>query len=294
MQQNIIVVFVIRAGRILHETRLPASITLLFSMPNLQINLSFCLSLWYDNGIPKQRMVGLPMTRFMKRILTLWLIICLLPAFSLAEEEAYPPYPTALQINVEYENWTAENGLATEVGLPHTCRRDVDKVLLQAQQELWAAALPLVSETDTLEMIPTYRVSGTSWAGFLLTSRVIREIQVPGGNNYDETIFLAHRVLTYDMNTGTPLTLADVFPESSPAWQMIAQEAEKQLRAYWPDQARDESYIAEEYLPALRRTAAGAGSALACDRRKKSAGSDQSVLSGLPRAHHRSGVRSDG
>lgn len=187
------------------------------------------------------------MKQFRKRMLALWMLLCLLPAFSVAEETkvtAFPPYPAALQIRVEYEEWTAEDGRATEVGIPVTCRRDVDKALRQAQQELWADALPHMEADDTLEMIPTYRVSGTSWAGFLLTARVVRVIDVKGGNDYDETVYLAHRVLTYDMQTGAPLTLADVFPQGSKAWQMIAQEAEKQLRSYWPAYRRNEEAIA--------------------------------------------------
>ena len=188
------------------------------------------------------------MKQFWKRMLALWMMMCLLPVFSMAEEAKvtdYPPYPAALQISVVYEEWTAEDGRTAEVGIPVTCRRDVDKALRQAQQELWADALQHAQPSDTLEMIPTYRVSGTSWAGFLLTARVIRVIEVTGGNDYDETVYLAHRVLTYDMQTGAPLTLADVFPQGSAAWQIIAQEAEKQLCAYWPDLPRDKSYIAE-------------------------------------------------
>jgi len=187
------------------------------------------------------------MKHLTKRLLALWLILCLLPVFSAAAENdaSVPGYPGTLQIRVIYEEWSAEDGRVTEVGLPVTCRRDVDKALRQAQQELRTDALQHIGENDTLEMIPTYRVSGTSWAGFLLTARVVRVVEVTGGNDYDETVYLSHRVLTYDMQTGTPLTLADVFPEESAAWQMIAQEAEKQLRAYWPDQPRDEDYIAQ-------------------------------------------------
>lgn len=186
------------------------------------------------------------MKQFWKRMLALWMMLVLLPVFSIAEETeatSYPPYPAALQISVVYEEWTAEDGRVTEVGIPVTCRRDVDKVLRKAQRELWAEALAHAETTDTLEMIPTYRVSGTSWAGFLLTARVVREIDVPGGNNYDETAYLAYRVLTYDMRTGTPLTLADVFADDSKAWEMIAQEAQKQLYAYYPDQPRNENVI---------------------------------------------------
>ena len=186
------------------------------------------------------------MKRFGKRLLALWMMICLLPVLAVAEEEAapsYPAYPEKLQIAVEYETWTAENGLTTEAGIPVTCRRDVNKVLRRAQQELWQETLKHAAETDEVEMMATFRVSGEDWAGFLLTGRVVREINVKGGNDYDETVYLTHRVFTYDMRTGTALTLADVFPQDSEAWGMIAQEAEKQMRAFYADEVHNEEAI---------------------------------------------------
>lgn len=179
------------------------------------------------------------MNRFWKQVTTLWLVLCLLPVFAVAQqnEEAiqYPPYPEKLQMVVEYEEWTADDGRTARVGLPVTCRRDVNRVLRATQNELWLDALSHAEAEDEVEMMATFRVSGEDWAGFLLTGRVVREIHVKGGNDYDETIYLAHRVLTYDMRTGTPLTLADVFPEGSEAWQQIAAEAEKQFSAYYPE-----------------------------------------------------------
>lgn len=38
----------------------------------------------------------------------------------------------------------------------------------------------------------------------------------------------------YDMETGVRLTLRDVFPEDSPAWDMLAQAVREQLNAYYP------------------------------------------------------------
>ena len=189
------------------------------------------------------------MMRFLaRRMLAFWLMICLLPAAAMAQEETepqYPPYPAELQMVVEYEEWTAEDGRIAEVGIPVTCREDVNRTLRAAQQELWADALQHAEETDEVEMMATFRVSGESWAGFLLTGRVIREIYVKNGNDYDETVYLAYRVLTYDMQSGETLTLADVFPQGSEAWGMIARAAEKQLLAYYPDQPHDEDYIAQ-------------------------------------------------
>lgn len=187
------------------------------------------------------------MKRFWTRWMALWLLLCLLPAAVMAEEEAaaYPPYPEELQMVVAYEEWTAEDGHVSEVGVPVTCREDVNAILRAAQQEIWTDALLHAEAADQLEMMATFRVSGESWAGFLLIGRVIRVIDVKGGNDYDETVYLTHRMLSFDMQTGTALTLADVFPQESEAWGMIAQEAEKQLRAYYPDQPRNEEAIAQ-------------------------------------------------
>lgn len=180
----------------------------------------------------------------LKRLTALCLLLCLLPVYALAEQEkAYPPYPAELQMTVAYEEWTAEDGRTFDVGIPVTCRDDVNAALRTAQQELWAEALAHAAETDALEMMATFRVSGESWAGFLLTGRVIREIGAKGGNRCDETVYLTHRVFSFDMLSGETLTLADVFPQESEAWGMIADEVGKELRTYYADQPRNEETI---------------------------------------------------
>ena len=184
------------------------------------------------------------MKHFWKRLLAGWMAICLLPVMALAEKTVqYPPYPQELQMVVEYEEWTAPDGSVYEVGLPVTCREDVNAALREAQQALWSDVLLHAQPEDDVQMTATFRVSGESWAGFLLMGRVVHEVDVKGGNNYDDTVYLAHRVFTWDMQTGTALTLADVFPENSDAWQLIAAEAGKQLHAYYPDLKRNEDYI---------------------------------------------------
>lgn len=178
-----------------------------------------------------------------KQILVFVLMMCLLPLYALAETEPYPAYPVELQMVVEYEQWTAEDGRTTEVGVPVTNHGAINSALRSVQKELWQEALAHAQETDKVQMLPTFRVSGESWAGFQLTGRVVRVIEVKGGNDYDETVFLAHRILTYDMKTGEALTLSNVFPSESPAWEMIASEAEKQMRAFYADQPHNEEAI---------------------------------------------------
>ncbi len=191
------------------------------------------------------------MKPFFRRLAAIWLMLCMLPVCAFAEQTAETvhaqptPYPEELQISIDYENWTAEDGRVCEVALPITCRGKVNALLRFAQQELWNETLPHAEAEDEVEMMATFRVSGQNWAGFLLTGRVIREIEVVGGNDYEETVFLTHRVLSFDMKTGEPLTLADVFPETSDAWTMIAKAADKELRAFYAGQPLKEDFISK-------------------------------------------------
>jgi len=180
------------------------------------------------------------MKAFWRRLACFCLVLCMItPGFAQEEERQYPPYPAQLQISIVYEEWTAGDGRVWETGLPVTCREDVNGQLRTAQQALFEEVQQHALETDTIEMMATYRVSGERWAGFLLTGRVIRVMEVPTGVDYDETVFLNSRVFSFDMQTGEMLTLKDVFPAGSEAWEMIAQAAEEQLRAFWPELEHD-------------------------------------------------------
>ncbi len=184
------------------------------------------------------------MKAFWKRLAALLLVLCMIcPAAVTAEETVYPPYPQELTVSIAKEQWTADDGRVCDVSLPQTCREDVNALLCAAQQEVFAETLPNAAETDEIEMMATYRVSGDSWAGFLLTGRVIRTVEVPGGVDYEDTVFLTHRVLSFDMQSGEALTLADVFPMESEAWGMVADEMEKQLRAFWAEEEHNDETI---------------------------------------------------
>jgi len=183
----------------------------------------------------------LRMKALWKRLACFWLAVCMIPS-AFAKEETVP-YPEELKISVVYEEWTGNDGRVWETGLPVTCREDVNTQLRAAQQELFQNTLEHAQKTDEVEIMATYRVSGDRWAGFLLTGRVIRVIEVNGGVDYDETVYLTHKTFSFDMQTGEPLTLANVFPADSEAWGMIAQSAGEQLHAFWAELPHDEEYI---------------------------------------------------
>ena len=174
------------------------------------------------------------------------MLICLLGGCAAAENEEETvniPWPEELQVTIAWEEWTAEDGRVCDVAVPVTCREDVNAQLRSTQEELWAETLAHAEAEDDVEMMATYRISGESWAGFLLTGRVIREIDIPRASDQDQTMYLCYRVFSYDMKTGAALTLADVFAADSSAWEQAAETIETALTAYYAEEAHDAEFI---------------------------------------------------
>ena len=201
--------------------------------------------------------------RFFRRFCCLTLALCFawlcLPAPTMAqEEEAAVPYPEALCITVQTEYWKTADGTLSEVDVPITTSAAVNATLRLAQRQLWKDALSHAGENDRVDVRATYRISGDSWAGFLLMARVVR-LGRSEHNSYDteETTYLDYRVFTFDMSTGQPLTLADVFPEGSPAWYLVSRLVSAQLNAYYSSTRRMESEPLEmsgfSFLPCAGR-----------------------------------------
>ncbi|MBP3645051.1 MAG: polysaccharide deacetylase family protein [Clostridia bacterium] len=194
------------------------------------------------------------MKLFLKRAALWCMILCFLPltaygAVSIQEasvrEGVQPtPYPEDLQISIVYEEWAHENGLSYEVAVPVTCREDVNHQLRQAQQALFEEAVSHANVDSVVELRATYRISGQSWAGFLLTGRVLELVKVPGtGYKTENGLFLCQNLLTFDMATGASLTLADVFPEGSEAWEQLRQTVGNEMADCYPQLSHNEEYM---------------------------------------------------
>ena len=67
--------------------------------------------------------------------------------------------------------------------------------------------------------------SGEKYLSFLTVARIAAE--------YEQT-YVDFDARAYDMETGKRLTLSDLFPEDSPAWDRMAQAVREQLNAYYP------------------------------------------------------------
>jgi len=180
---------------------------------------------------------------YFRRLVSLILAALLLIPAAYAEPYEHP-YPDELQISVKTETWASEAHGDVSVDLPDTILDSVNASLRDAASALFSQA---TAHTDcVIDMTATYRVSGSAWAGFLLTGRAV----LPGYTQDDtvipdETAALYYDVQTYNMVTGASLTLCDVFAEDSEAWGMIQDAAWDLLSGYYPDEERDEVALAE-------------------------------------------------
>lgn|GEM_PF-76517 len=191
--------------------------------------------------------------RWLRRICALVLSLCVTPIFAIAESEEIDPrkepfpYPDALMITVAYETRKADNGVSVEVGVPTTNHEKVNDELSTMVQTIFedTAAHAGVNKEEELEVMTTYRVSGTKWAGLMITGRVITLANSSTKSFITEdTTYLCFDSVTYDMETGERLTMADVFPDDSEAWAKISGMMQEQLNAYYPSESRDQEAIA--------------------------------------------------
>ena len=175
--------------------------------------------------------------------LAVWLaaLVLFFPCASArAGHDVVLPFPEELTIRMETEVWTAADGRQAEADLPVTCQESVNQELRAALEQLWQEIQAHSSPEETLELSSTFRISGESWAGFLLTGRAIR-LGRSRNDTFDteETVYLTSRVFSYDLLDGAPLTLYDVFPEGSIVWQRISQAIEECFARYYPETLHD-------------------------------------------------------
>ncbi len=172
---------------------------------------------------------------YIRRLFILCLALLCIPPHAKAEPYEHP-YPEALQIRVETGVWPSETLGDISVSVPVTTVESVNQALREAAEAL----LPQM-ETYAgcrIDTLSTYRVSGTKWAGFLLTARAVT-LRQAGAFAVEDTEALYFDVRTYDMETGEALTLADVFAPGSSAWAKIAGAARAMLADYYPGETRD-------------------------------------------------------
>lgn len=94
----------------------------------------------------------------------------------------------------------------------------------------------------TSELMPAYLDvganifrTGTQWMSFLTIARSACE---------REQVYVDFDARVYDMETGERITMCDLFPADSPAWELLAREVETQLTDYFAGTAPDADALA--------------------------------------------------
>lgn len=107
-------------------------------------------------------------------------------------------------------------------------------------------------KNSRLDIETTYSKTGHSWVSALITARI----------SYRRTqTHLDFDALVFDLDSGEQITLADLFPQDSEAWDLIARRVENHLKTVFPDEERDQEAIkrlaAREALESAKFTLGG-------------------------------------
>ncbi len=175
----------------------------------------------------------------MRKLLALLLCLALLPAAALAE---IPPEASLVQ-RVTLRKWetTQANQSVIRIWYPQTVNPEIDQelaVMMDSYKDQFAGTLPkaynATSRNSRLDVDCRYSRTGTQWVSFLITARVTV------ARKFQSTQLVSR---TFNMQTGQPIRLMDIFPPDSPAWGLLAREVERQITGYFPKEEPDEKQL---------------------------------------------------
>ena len=175
----------------------------------------------------------------MRNIFALLLCLVLLPMPALGETPSGIP---AIQ-RVTLQKWetTQANKSVVRMWYPKTANPEIDeelRVLMDSYKDQLAGTLPkaynTTSRNSRLDVDCRYSRTGTQWVSFLVTARVTV------ARKFQSTQLVSR---TFDMETGKPIRLVDLFPPDSPAWELLAGEVRRQITAYFPKETPDEEQL---------------------------------------------------
>lgn len=155
-------------------------------------------------------------------------------------EEKYKAFPEALRITQKRVKTYFSETSYQMIYYPNTCNDLIDAELREILDRLAAENKALVprksalkNEDAMLDVGATVYRTGTSWASFLMLATVMNGTQQLG---------MSFDTRAYDMETGSRLSLSDVITEDG--LDIVCQEAEKQLSAYFPQYEADAQKLA--------------------------------------------------
>lgn len=174
--------------------------------------------------------------KHVKRLLVLFMITAMLPCAAIAQGAK-----AGQQITMTYADTTQANKSIVRQWHAQTpfplITAELDGILNE-YREAFAGTLQKPANKTTrnsrLDLDIRWSQTGDQWISFLLSARV---------TYHREILKTEVASRTYDMQTGQPITLGDVFAPDSEGWAYLKRETESQIRAYFPDEAPDESAL---------------------------------------------------
>lgn len=198
----------------------------------------------------------------MKKIFALLCAALLLCAPAMAEEagqqEQYREMPYYLRVTQRTEEGKLGRYQEILKTYPDTVNDTIDAQMRALVDDMAERSIPLLPEGEkdeiaSLDVGAVISRTGTSWMSFLTLAQITYEREVT---------HMEADVRVYDIETGERITLADIFPQDSEAWDMLAAAVHDQLTAAFPgiepDQTALDALCAKEALQEAAFTLGGA------------------------------------
>lgn len=169
------------------------------------------------------------------------LMLCLMFVCPAAQAERVDCLPALLALTQNAsEREYLRNDVYVQRTYPTTANETVNaemRVLIDEMAERGESAMP----SGPVKLMPAYLDvgatvfrTGEKWMSFLTIARIAYE---------REQTYVDFDARVYDMETGSRVTLAQLFPADSPAWELIGQEVRNQLTDYFLGTAPDEEAL---------------------------------------------------
>ncbi|MBE5802811.1 MAG: hypothetical protein E7319_11085 [Clostridiales bacterium] len=192
----------------------------------------------------------------MKQTISLLLIIALLlgctPAFA---AEKRTDCPELFHATVEFtERKEEDNQYYISKEYLNTANDQVNQILRQRTDDFDVALRPLMEPCEDnnakrnsrLDIETVYTFTGDTWISTMVIARyTYQRIQ-------RDAPFVTG---TYDLLTGEEILLTDIFPEDSPAWDLLTERVESHVNTLFPEDPRNPDAIAQLTDPDALRSA---------------------------------------
>ncbi len=172
--------------------------------------------------------------KHLRRMLAWLMCLFLLPAFAGAQSQQLP-LQDAHRVSMTQKSQKQKNGAVAyrwQIETAHPAVTDELNALAKAYEAEVAPAMakPGKDSTSRLDVNILHSRTGLTWMSFMVQSRYVLG---------KETKDVRFTTRTYDMASGEPVLLTDIFPADSEAWQLLAEAVRDGINAYYPSLTAD-------------------------------------------------------